>query len=182
MNSTNMTPTNMTPAKQWIKSRELGRHHSLDALRRTDIPNGYLLSLPLPTHRCGRPAYAFFASAVSRHPGQPLQQQVPDRWFAIDAITGHLLVYALTTVFPFGDTSTWNTVTIVPSPLQNEAYRLSEQTLDQMDRLSSDFFEGRMAEMQERRWMLELLQTLSANQLLPQYQALAPDFFQWLES
>ncbi len=182
MTPTNMNPTNMNPAKQWIKSRELGRHHSLDALRRTDIPNGYLLSLPLPTHRYGRPAYAFFASAVSRHPGQPLQQQVPDRWFAIDAITGHLLVYALTTVFPFGDTSTWNTVTIVPSPLQNEAYRLSEQTLDQMDRLSSDFFEGRMAEMQERRWMLELLQTLSANQLLPQYQALAPDFFQWLES
>src|SRR5215471_18837736 len=97
----------MTETKRWIKSRELGRHHSLDALRTTDIPVGYLLSLPLPTRRCGRPGYALFASATSRRPGEPRQQQAPDRWFVIDAVTGHLLIYALTTVLPFGDAATW---------------------------------------------------------------------------
>jgi hypothetical protein len=171
----------MTVTKRWIKSRELGRHHSFSALRTTDIPVGYLLSLPLPTQRCGRSGYAFFASPSSRRPGEPLQQQVPDRWFVTDAATGHLLIYALTTVFPFGDASTWEAAIISPSQPQGEERRLSEQTLDQMDRIAPAFFEGQTVEAQDRRRMLELLQALLANQLLPQYWSLAPDFFAWLE-
>ena len=55
----------------YINYGEIRQRQRTHVLRQTEVPVDHAVSLPLPTLRWGRPAYACFASPAIRRPGQP---------------------------------------------------------------------------------------------------------------
>lgn len=152
-------------------------------LQRSDVPVEHAISLPLPTLRCQVPGFASFASPALRRPDQPPEQGVPDRWWVVDATNGQLLLYALTREVPFGDEKSWKPVT-EPSPSGNvaELRKAQEQIERQLDELAPAFFDHQAIPGEKRYAFLQALRAYLGPDLIPQYQALAPDFFAWLQS
>ena len=60
------------------------------------VPIEHAVSLPMPTMRWSSPVFAVFAGPALRRPGRPLELHPPDRWWAVDAESGDLVAYALT--------------------------------------------------------------------------------------
>src|SRR5215472_6633662 len=75
------------------------------------VPVEYAVSLPLPTRRWTRPAYAAFASPARYQPDQPVLQAPPDRWWIADARSGNLVLLAYWDILPFA-TITWKSITL----------------------------------------------------------------------
>jgi hypothetical protein len=161
-----------------IRARQ--RTHTL---RQTEVPVEHTVSLPLPTLRWVRPAYACFASPAIRRPGQPAEQDPPDRWWAVDARTGHLVAYALWSAVPFATGVAWGRVSL-PTPAGGIAALQSlMQTVELlMESLAPDFFDGQPGDPQARRALAEALDAVITEPLRPQVQALAPDFSAWLQA
>src|SRR5215470_12331995 len=78
-------------------------------LRQSEVPVEHAVSLPLPTKRWGEPAYAFFASPAFRIPGKPVEQGPPDRWWAVKAHGGAIMIYALWSVVRYTEGANWST-------------------------------------------------------------------------
>jgi len=152
-------------------------------LQRSDVPVQYAISLPLPTLRCLVPGFASFASPALRRPDQLLEQGVPDRWWVVDAKNGQLLLYALTRQLPFGDETSWKAVT-EPAPAGTVAdlQKAREQIEQQLDELAPAFFDHQPVPEDKRHSFLRALRAYIGPELIPQYEALAPDFFAWLQS
>src|SRR6185437_2722024 len=99
-----MEPSRMS----WLtygQALDLQRTHPV---RLTEVPVEYALSLPVPTCRWRQPSYAQFAAPMVRRPEEAPICAVPDRWWAIDAAHGQLMVYARVMVLPFAAEATFS--------------------------------------------------------------------------
>jgi hypothetical protein len=166
----------------WLNYTKILQYQRAHALRQSEIPVEHAVSLPVPTKRWKEPGYAFFASPALRIPGRPMEQDTPDRWCVLTASGGHLILYALCEAFSFTAGAKFERLTL-PSEsrsiieLKQELVNL--ETL--MNLLVSPFFAGETGYDESRKALLESLQAYLPEPLLPQYRALAPDFFAWLE-
>lgn len=152
-------------------------------LRQAEIPVEHVVSLPLPTRRWGRPAYAFFASPAVRLPGQPLEQGAPDRWACLEAQGGQILVYARSAIVPFAGEREWPTVTVPPVSGSLAALKARLASIESLaEALIPAFFAGESGAPDARQALLQELTGHIAAPLLPQHEALAPDFFSWLRA
>lgn len=151
--------------------------------RESEMPVDHGVSLGLPTCRWSNPGYAFFASPALRRPGSPVEQQPPDRWWVLEARTGRLLIYALTAAFSFASGAAWGPV-ILPTTSRSVQDAMAEQAriAEFFDRLTPVFFRGESGDPAWRQGLSTTLSQLIPEPLKPQYEALAPDFFAWLNA
>ena len=167
--------------KQIITYSQIRERMNRHTLRQSEIPVGHAVSLPLPTKRWGRPSYAFFASPSRRVPGQPAEQGAPDRWWVLDACGGHLIVYALYSAIPFTDEVEFSATSL---PLATASIQDMRQSLERitgmMDQAVAAFFTDDAGDPSVRSALKDELIKIFPDPLLPQYRALAPDFFSWL--
>lgn len=168
-------------AESLMSYRDICRAESVDLLLRSEVPVEYEKSLPLPTLRWGMPAYASYASSAARVPGQPLRLGSPNRWWLVDARTGHLLQYALCQVTAFSNQS-WGEEAI-PASLETmtERQQKIDSILLQMDKQSPRFLSGSPGDPGERGRLAGALKEYLPKPIIAQYRSLAPDFFAWLE-
>lgn len=152
-------------------------------LRQSEVPIEHSISLPLPTKRWGAPAYAFFASPAVRIRGEPMQQESPDRWWLISPYGGRVILYALWSALPFAENAGWSDVTIPPATgsIKEDEEMLANIRL-LMDSLAPEFFAGHARDASSRKALSDSLAAHIEAPLMPQYRALAPDFFAWLEA
>lgn len=170
-------------APNWISLAEARERMRTHPLRLAEVPIEHAVSMPLPTRRFGLPGFAFFAAAALRQPGKPVHQQPPDRWWVVDAAGGRVLVYALTRVAPFAEGAAWAACELPPvGGTLSELRQRQAEAEKALAPLAAAFFAGAAADAAERRAGLAHLLGLLPPPLLPQYRALAPDFFAWLES
>jgi hypothetical protein len=174
----------MTDSKiAYLSYKEIRKRQRTDALGQFEIPIEHAISLPLPTKRWAGPAYASFASPALRVPSQPLKQGAPDRWWVVDAQTGHLIVYALWNAMAYAEGVDWTTITLPEENRSIAQLRESLATIELlMDTLAPAFFADQPADETTRKALSEALSASIPEPLLPQYRMLAPDFFAWLES
>lgn len=150
-------------------------------LRASEIPVEFLVSLPMPTQRCGEPGFALFASPTSSALIQPVEQGPPDRWWAVSAKNGHLLLYAFCRVVPFAGETALDRVTMPAEQRTVAQIREDADAIEQqMNALAPLFFAGEAGEAAARKALLEALTRHLKEPVLPCYRALAPDFFAWL--
>jgi hypothetical protein len=154
------------------------RHDMMDHyLRQDEIPLEYLVSLPAPTRRYGKPAFAFFACAALRKPGAPTLCMPPDRTWAIAATSAKLVYYAWEPERLGPDASR---LALEPPDGDAEAVIRRLDGLDPiMDRVSAAFFEGEA--VRSGRDIAEEFLLAAGRPLAPFYRAIAADFFEWLE-
>lgn len=172
----------VSPSPDWLSYRELLRRQSIHAMRESEVPSEHAISLGLPTRRWLRPGYAFFASPAVRRPGTPPRQHPPDRWWVLDARTGHLIVYALAVAIPFTDAAGWEVVTLPDLSLDVYEQRDRHARLAElMDRVAPSFFRGESGSVDDRKGLADALAALIPGSLTPQYRALVPEFFSWLD-
>jgi len=171
-----------TQDTKWLAYSDIRQRQRNSPLRQAEIPIEHAVSLPMPTLRFGTPVYASFASPAHRQPQQPMQQGAPDRWWAVDATSGHLVLYAMVTAVPIIAGADWTTVTL---PTVERSVEELRQTLaqieEQMNALAPAFFAGEAADASARAALAQSLQAILPDPLLPQYRAMASDFFHWLE-
>jgi len=173
----------MNPIEKHLMSYfEIRERQKSHILIRSEVPVEHAVSLPLPTMRWEEPSYAYFAAPALRRPEEPMQQSVPDRWWVIAAHGGRLMVYALTKSIPFPSDAAFEAVTLPRVTMSREELRQSLKTMEGMlESLTPHFFTGEAGDSIERRNLGEMLAELLPKPLQPQYRALVPDFFAWLE-
>lgn len=159
--------------------RERMKHHSFI---RSSIPVEHAISFPLPTRRWIGPAYAYFASPALRLPGQSLKQGAPDRWWVVSAHGGQIILYTLYKALPFTENEQWGTLIL---PTETRSIAEQQQAIATIEllvnRLAPAFFDDEPGDQRTRTALMESLSAHLPKQLLPQYQALVPDFFAWLK-
>jgi hypothetical protein len=172
----------INPQSSPISYKEMRERQFSHMLRRSEIPIEYEVSLPLPTKRWRRAAYASFASPAIRQPDQLMRQEAPDRWWIMDAYSGRLLLYALWNVLPYAEGVQWSTVTLPPVPQSLAELQEKLDSLETlMETLAPSFFMGEEGVRVQRHTLLQGLKAYLTEPLYPQYYALTPDFFAWLE-
>jgi len=151
----------------------------LDAL----VPTEFFQSIGIPTLRWSIPSYAFFASPALKGPNKPLEVGAPERYWVADARNGRLVLFAQWKALPFATDVEWMRVTVPKSGRTMEQFRDDAATIDALLRvLVSSFFAGERGEDDKREHLRSLLTHHIPDVLKPQYRALTPDFFDWLES
>jgi hypothetical protein len=114
--------------------------------------------------------------------GKPMEQGAPDRWWVLGAANGRLIVYALCSAVPFapetGRSGPLSPVAGTVAELQTSIRNLEGL----MERLAPEFFDGGPGDPAARRQLRQALASVLPVELLPQYRALAPDFWIWLEA
>jgi hypothetical protein len=167
---------------RWLSLTEVRERMKILGLIRSSVPTEHTISFPLPTMRWVGPAYAYFASPTLRRPRQPLQQGVPDRWWIVNAHGGGIIIYALWKALPYATDVQWTAVTL-PAETRSIAEQQQEiATIELlMDTLAPAFFMGEPGDAETRKALAEALVAHLPKPLLPQYRALTPDFFAWLE-
>ena len=172
----------MNPQSSPMSYKEMRQRQFSHMLRRSEIPIEYEVSLPLPTKRWGRAAYASFASPAIREPDQLMRQEAPDRWWIIDASSGRLLLYALWNILPYAQDVQWSMVTLPPVALSLEELEEKLDSLETLiETLAPSFFLNEEGARVQRHTLLQALKEYLPEPLYPQYYALTPDFFAWLE-
>ncbi len=151
-------------------------------VRVAEVPVEHFISQPLPTLRWTRPAYAGFACPAIRIPGQPLELGTPDRFWAIGAEHGRLLVYALLRVIDFAESIPEGPVTVRSAGRSLSAVREDRRQLGELltDAVPA-FFGGESGDSTVRADLAEVLAHVLPPEAKPWYRALTPDFFDWLE-
>ena len=150
-------------------------------LRQSEVPIQHALSLPVPTRRFG-PGFASFASPALWEPGKPTVQSPPDRWWTVDAATGHLTLFAKVAALPFCEEQ-FPTVTLpLPTATVAELRECSRSLNGLMDPVSAAFFAGEPPPTESIGELQRILTTILAEPLQKQHRALAQDFFEWMES
>lgn len=166
----------------YMSYKEMRKRQRTSLLRQAEIPIEHAVSLPMPTKRWLGPAYASFASPTLRRPGQPMQQGTPDRWWVVDAHGGRLIIYTLWRVVAYAPGVAWTTVTL-PQATQSIAEQQAgiEAIELLMETVVPAFFADEQGDASTCKALREVLQTYIPAPLFPQYRALTPDFFAWLE-
>ena len=150
---------------------------------RTEVPIEYAVSLPLPTKKMGVPSYVYFASPALRSPGKPSQQAAPELWWMISAESGRMLIFAHYKVMPFATNVEWTTVELprVTATISEMTQTLSD-IKSMINELAPAFFASEPGAANTRELLAQTLNHYLPQPLIPQYRALAPDFFAWLEA
>ena len=162
---------------------EARKRYDNSIFRKTQIPVEHAVSLPMPTKRLGIPGYAYFASPALRLPGEPVEQDPPDRWWIMDADSGLILIFAQWKVMPFTTDVNWTGGSLPPvSANIDELRQVITDIENKMDVLAPAFFEDMPGNSKTRKDLAQTLTKYIPEPLLPQYCALAPDFFAWLEA
>ncbi|HWQ46031.1 MAG TPA: hypothetical protein VN376_04145 [Longilinea sp.] len=139
-----------------------------------ELPMEWELSLPLPTLLPGRPAYTWFACPASRKPGHPLHLSPPDRRFTLDATNARLLLYDTGEWLKPG----WQAVTLTPSPKgRAELTTDFQNVVSVLNNAAQALFTRQSPPAGAQAALTNYLNP----EMLPWYQALAPDLWQWLE-
>ncbi|RYX80675.1 hypothetical protein EON83_27580 [bacterium] len=184
MNTSINTPIEATaPVKKVLSYSEIRNTQRTHPLQKSLVPVEHTVSLPIPTKRAGHLAYAFFAAPAVRQPGKPMRQGAPDRWWLLDAHgSAAVIIYALYDVQPFS-TESYEVVTLplVTGTLADLKAALSNLET-QMNALTPVFFAGDAGDAGAKKELSTALFAVLPEPLQPQYRALAPDFFAWLES
>lgn len=173
----------MVHSATYLSYKEIRKRQRTDELSQSEIPTEHEVSLPLPTKRWLGPAYAFFASPALRRPGQPMEQGAPDRWWVVDAHGGRLIVYALWEAVAYAKEVNWSSVTLPPvtGNIAEQQEKIAALEL-LIDTLVPAFFANEAGDASTRKALIEALHAYIPEPLLPQYSALTPDFFAWLEA
>lgn len=168
---------------KWLTFEEIRIRQRSSAVRVAEVPVEHAVSFPLPTLRFGAAAYAAFAAPALRPTDGPAEQGVPDRWWAVDAVAGRLVVYALWQAIPFAEGVAWSPVTL-PSLNRSvaEVRKLIADLEGRVAGLAPRFFASEPGDAEARRGLLRALAEFLPAPLQPQYRALVPDFFAWLEA
>lgn len=156
-------------------------------IRRSEIPIEFLISLPMPTLRWGKPVWTCFAAPTVIDPGQN-RIGLPDRWCAVDALTGSLAAYVMEDVIPAARVTgaavaSKENGTIDLGPVLksvDEQQRDLARLAQTLDRLCASFFEGRSLRDAEREEIAAALAAKIPEPLMPFYNRLSPDFFDWI--
>lgn len=166
----------------YMSYKKIRQIQSSFELRKSEIPIEYSLSLPLPTLRWGKAGYASFACNTLRIPGVPTEQNPPDIWWLINAVNRRLLLYAHFDVLPYVRDVDWHPV-ILPK-VQFTIAQLKEQ-LNYieilLDQLAPKFFSDIFATQEDRSNFTNAFSGYIPSPLLPFYETLVPDFFDWLK-
>jgi hypothetical protein len=167
------------PQANWLSYRQALAWSRKHPLRLSEIPVEHAISLPLPTMTFGGHDYVQFAAPAVREPGQPTRQGAPDRWWAFEAQGGRLRFYALVAARPFGHGFSES---IVSSPVKTmDELRAGHAEFEAaMEGVARDFFAGAPRDAAKRETLAAALRIVIPPDILPQYQAAAPDFFTWL--
>ncbi|BCM94389.1 hypothetical protein IAD21_06296 [Abditibacteriota bacterium] len=185
MNTSTTVPTEAAtpPAKKILSYSDIRNVQRTHPLQKSLVPVEHAVSLPIPTKRAGHLAYAFFAAPAARQPGKPMRQGAPDRWWLLDAHgSASVIIYALCAVQPFA-TETWGAVTLPPVAGSLADLKAALANLEsQMNALTPVFFAGDAGDASAKQELSAALMAVLSEPLQPQYRALAPDFFAWLES
>ncbi len=186
MNTSPTTPAEgapVTPVKKVLTYSEIRNVQRTHPLLKSQVPVEHAVSLPIPTKYAGRLGYAFFAASASRHPGQPMRQGAPDRWWVFDAHgSASVIIYALCAAQPLG-AETWQAVTLPPIAGTIADLKAALADLEaKMNALTPVFFAGDAGDTRAKQDLSAALKAVLPEPLQPQYRALAPDFFAWLES
>jgi len=162
---------------------ELRARQRTHPVRQTEVPVEHAVSLPLPTRRWGQPGYAFFAAPASRAPDRPPVQAAPDRWWVVDAQAGNLIVYALCSALPLVTDVRWTESPLPPVTSSLDELRKALHDIEtRMDVIGPQFFSSGPSDAGGRRTLADALRAYLPQPLQPQYRALTPDFFAWLEA
>lgn len=161
---------------------QIRKNQTVQHLRFNQMPEAYFISMPMPTLRLGKAAFVQFAGPAVRTPGKPVFRAAPDRWWALDAKTGYLLLYSMDNIFSFASGMRWDGQEVTPSGLtiaQAEEY-LREWEIE-MNELAPLFFRDIPGDVSRRKKVLNQASIMFDQRVLDQYHAVAPDFFEWLE-
>lgn len=152
-------------------------------LLQSEVPVCHAISLPIPTFRSGTAGYAQFASPLQQNASDAPLQGVPDRWWVLSATSARLISYSLYEVNPFAASIAFEPVA-VPPPFAGleECKQLLQSVQDFADVCVPDFFQRERGNKATRLRLGELLRQQVSRGLESQYRALAPDFFDWLDS
>jgi hypothetical protein len=168
--------------KQLMSYSEIRERQKTHMLIRSEVPIEHAISLPLPTMAWGEPAFAYFAAPAVRRPETPMQQGAPDRWWVVAAHGGRLMVYALCKSIHFTADAKFETVTLPRITITRDELRQSMKTVEGLiGSLAPRFFAYEPGDAMERKNLADMLNELLPKPLQPQYRALVPDFFAWLE-
>ncbi len=171
-----------TVQPQWLNYTAILQRQRTHAIRLSEIPVEHVVSLPIPTKRWVESGYAFFASPARRISGQPLLQSSPDRWCVFSAIGGAIIIYCLWNAHPFASVTNFENCEMLSTNRTISQLKTTLNTIEElMNTLALNFFAGEPGDPQTRKALAETMKDYFTTSLLNQYQALAPDFFQWLE-
>ncbi len=174
----------------YARLREKIRTHPLIM---AEVPFENHLSLPLPTRRfrtygdAYAAAYVFYTAPAVTLAGQPQREGTPDRWGAFSANGGGLLLYALCALLPFASpeqSANWlQTVEIAAEP--GKTYASFDAALGRlvagMETLAPAFFRGESGDPSAKKAFGQGFAYFIPAPLQERHQAIAPDFFSWLE-
>jgi hypothetical protein len=147
------------------------------------MPQEYRTSLAMPVRHFPVPAFAFFASATTILPDQPVVQDTPACWWVIGADDGQLLLFARWEILPFKENQQWTEVSLPKITLSVIEYSILQDDFAKlMDAVTPDFFTSKSGDPEQKQSLSETISQLIPEVIYPQYQALAPDFFRWLRS
>jgi hypothetical protein len=148
-----------------------------------EVPIQSYLSIPMPTKRFGQSAFASFSCPEHLVVGQKPDIAPPDRWWLFDERAKHLLCYSIIAVTPFAQPMPHPGSGDAPVAISvDEKGRLLAQVLTRIDTIAPAFFKDDTRPRGQRLELLRCLSNYVGAELLPYYQALAPDFFAWLEA
>jgi hypothetical protein len=143
-----------------------------------ELPAETILSFPLPTMRWNQPMFASFASTITDRSQKTVVQSGPIIWWLIDARDGRLCLFTRYHIYPFASVH-WDTVNMQPTPSDELDFL---DIFRDMRHLNPLFFAGQPGEPIWRKSLQTTLELYVIHPLLlPQYHALAPDFFAWLK-
>ncbi len=171
------------PVPQLVGYGRARKEFTVHPIRRAEIPVEHFISLLMPTRQWAEPGYAGFAAPARRIPGAQLTLYAPDRWWALSAMGGSLLTYSMVRAVPFADGFEPDPVRL-PAPARSVAGIEEDlQVIDElMEQAAPAFFAGEMAADTLRADLFEAIRAHVTDELLPWYQALAPDLFAWLRA
>jgi hypothetical protein len=171
------------PVPQLLAYGRARKEFTVHPIRRAEIPVEYFISLLMPTRRWTAPGYAGFAAPARRAPGRPLTLHAPDRWWALSAVHGSLLAYGLVAAVPFAAGFGPDPVTLPAATRSVAGIEEDLQVIDEMmEQAGPAFFAGETAAATLRGDLFEAIRGHVTDEVLPWYQALAPDFFGWLQA
>ena len=150
-------------------------------LRRAEVPLEHHVSILLPTKRWSEAGFACYAGPALRRPGEPTRVSRPDRYWAVAANGGRLLVYALCAAAPYAEDLPAEPQ-VVPAP-QGSIAELKEQLAEIGELaglLAPRFFDGQPGDQERRRELMALLQAQLPGRLWDWQQGLTGDFLGWL--
>ena len=164
--------------KNILSVEEVSISLSKNAIARTEIPNEWELSLPMPTLQFQRPAFFWFACPAERHPHRPLRLFPPDRWFALDAFTSKLLYFNAWEPPLKNNFEKWHAIDLPISELTREETKKEFDILiNGLNLLTFSYFNNQPINISIFHLLIDYLDP----QTIPWYRNLAPDFWNWLE-